>query len=40
MKEKLLENDDTIYQIYGTQTKKNRIKEFENVIKKKDTFNN
>ena len=35
MKEALEDNDDTIYQLYGKQTQKNRIKEYENVIKKK-----
>jgi len=40
MKEALEDNDDTIYQLYGKQTQKNRIKEYENVIKKKETFTN
>ena len=35
MKEALEDNDDTIYQLYGKHTQKNRIKEYENVIKKK-----
>jgi hypothetical protein len=40
MKEALEDNDDTIYQLYGKQTQKNRIKEYENVIKKKEAFTN
>ena len=40
MKDQLLDHDDTIYQIYGMQTKKNRIREYENVTKKKDIYNN
>jgi len=40
MKEALEDNDDTIYQLYGKQTQKNRIKEYENVIKKKENFTN
>ena len=40
MKEALEDNDDTIYQLYGKQTQKNRIKEYENVIKKKEVFTN
>ena len=40
MKEALEDNDDAIYQLYGKQTQKNRIKEYENVIKKKEAFTN
>ena len=36
LKEALEDNDDSIFQIYGKQTKKNRIKEYENVVVKKD----
>ncbi len=36
LKEALEDNDDSIFQIYGKQTKKNRIKEYENVVVKKE----